>query len=138
MIGKRIVLRCSPERAFLLFTEEAGRWWPAERRHTDDAASAIRIEATGRFYERAVDGSEVELGVARVFDPPRRLLLDWYPGTGPAHPTQVEIRFAAVDGGTEVTVAHAIGTAPAEVFARNAPRYAQSWDRVLEALAAAL
>jgi hypothetical protein len=61
MIVKSVVLRCDPERAFLLFTERAGQWWPADRRHTGDPASTIRIEATGRFYERASDGTECDI-----------------------------------------------------------------------------
>ncbi len=137
MIEKRVVLRCSPERAFLLFTENAGEWWPDERRHTDDLASVIRIEAAGRFFERAGDGSEVELGIVRVFDPPKRLVIDWFPGTGAAHPTRVEIRFEAIAGGTQVTVVHDAGAAGGETFSLNAPAYARSWDAVLAAVAAA-
>ena len=93
MIVKSTMLRCSVDRAFELFTEHAGLWWPPERRHTADAASEIRLEPSGRFFERAMDGTEVELGVVRVFEPARRLVLDWYPGTGREQPTRVEIRF---------------------------------------------
>jgi uncharacterized protein YndB with AHSA1/START domain len=135
MISKTVVLRCSPERAFTLFTEHAGQWWPADRRHTDDAASVIRIEASGRFFERAADGTEVALGVVRLFEPGRRLVLDWYPGTGAANATYVEVHFEAVEGGTRLTVMHGAGAAGAELFARNAPGYDRSWDSVLAALA---
>ena len=135
MIVKSIVLRCHPERAFALFTDHAGLWWPAERRHTKDAASMIRMEATGRFFERSSDGSEVELGVVRLFDPARRLLVDWYPGTGRANPTQVEVSFEAVDGGTRITVRHGPGAAGADAFEGNASAYVRSWDLVLDALA---
>ena len=135
MIVKSVVLRCSPERAFALFTEHAGQWWPADRRHTDDGASAIRIEASGRFFERARNGSEVELGVVRAYEPASRLMLDWYPGTGRADPTQVEVRFDAIDTGTRVTVTHGPGIAGVERFDRNAPSYGRSWDLVLAALA---
>jgi len=70
MIEKSVRLACTPSRAFELLTEQAGAWWPRERRHTTDPHSVIRIEASGRFYERAADGTEVELGVVRVFSPP--------------------------------------------------------------------
>ena len=69
MIIKSVFLRCDPGRAFALFTEHAGLWWPAQRRHTRDAASTIRMEAGGRFFERANDGAEVELGVVRLYEP---------------------------------------------------------------------
>jgi uncharacterized protein YndB with AHSA1/START domain len=135
MIVKSVVLACDPDHAFALFTEQAGLWWPAARRHSKDANSTIRMEAGGRFFERSNDGAEVELGVVRHFEPARRLLLDWYPGTGPEHPTQVEITFAAADGGTRVTVRHSQGTASSAVFRGNAPAFDRSWDLVLAAAA---
>ncbi len=136
VVVKSVDLRCTPERAFSLFTEHAGQWWPADRRHLkDDLPTVIRIEPTGRFFERSSDGVEVELGLARVFEPPRRLLLDWYPGTGPANPTEVEVRFEAIGTGTRVTVAHSPGRAGSEAFGRHAAGYARSWDLVLAACA---
>jgi uncharacterized protein YndB with AHSA1/START domain len=137
MIVKSVILACVPERAFTLITEQAGLWWPAARRHSKDANSTIRMEAAGRFYERSRDGTEVELGVVRQFESARRLLLDWYPGTGPDFPTQVEITFEAVDGRTRVTVRHDRGSAGDEVFEGNAPAYDRSWSLVLAAAAAA-
>ena len=135
MIRKSVVLRCPPERAFVLFTEQASLWWPAERRHTNDAASEIRMEATGRFFERSSDGTEVELGVVQSFEPASRLLIDWFPGTGAANPTQVEVTFENVDGGTRVTIHHGPGRAGMDLYNRNAPRYDQSWGIVLDAFA---
>ena len=135
MIVKSVVLACDPERAFVLFTEQAGLWWPAGRRHTKDAHSTIRMEATGRFSDRSSDGTEVELGVVHQYETASRLLLDWYPGTGQENPTRVEVTFEAVDGGTRVTVHHGPGSAGSVAFGRNAPAYEQSWDVVLAALA---
>lgn len=135
MIVKSVILACDPGRAFALFTEQAGLWWPATRRHSKDVNSTIRMEATGRFFERSSDGTEVELGVVRTFEPARRLLLDWYPGTGPEHPTQVEITFEAADGETRVTVRHSQGSASSAAFGGNAPAYDRSWDLVLASVA---
>jgi uncharacterized protein YndB with AHSA1/START domain len=135
MIVKSVVLACGLDRAFALFTEQAGLWWPVNRRHTGDTASEIRIEASGRFFERASDGTELELGAVLEFEAPRRVLLDWYPGTSRDRPTQVEIVFEDVAGSTRVTIRHGPGAAGADVFQRNAVRYASSWDLVLAALA---
>ena len=136
VVVKRVDLRCTPDRAFSLFTEHAGEWWPADRRHLkDDRPTVIRIETTGRFFERSSEGIEVELGVARVFEPSRRLLLDWYPGTGPANPTEVEVRFEAIDTGTRITVTHGAGRAGTDAFGRHAAGYTRSWDLVLAAWA---
>jgi uncharacterized protein YndB with AHSA1/START domain len=133
MIEKTLLLPCPPERAFSLLTEKAGSWWPPDRRHTKDPNSAIFIEGGGRFYERATDGTEVDLGVVRVFEPPRRLVLDWYPGTGPAEPTLVEIVLAAEGEGTRVHLTHRAGPASADSYARKAALYERSWTLVFAA-----
>ena len=87
------------------------------------------------LFRSSNDGTEVELGVVHYFEPASRLLLDWYPGSGQANPTRVEITFEAVDGGTRVTVHHGPGSAGADAFGRNAPVYDRSWEAVLAALA---
>jgi hypothetical protein len=94
-IVKSVVLPLSPGAAFDLFTLRAGAWWPVDRRHTQDPASEIFFIPSGRFYERARDGREVELGHVRAWDRPNRILLDFFPATGPERPTEVEIAFAA-------------------------------------------
>lgn len=134
MIVKSAILRCSVDRAFELFTTQAGQWWPPERRHTGDPASEIRLERSGRFLERAADGTEVELGVVRIFEPARRLVLDWYPGTGRDRPTRVEVRFEPVGSQTRITIEHSPGVAGTDTFGSNAPAYDRSWKLVLEAL----
>ena len=106
MIERSAFLACSPAHAFALFTERASEWWPEMLRHTADPGSEIRMLADGRFWERATDGHEVELGRVTMWDPPRRLALDFYPGTDAHHPTEVVVRFAREDGGTRVVVTH--------------------------------
>jgi uncharacterized protein YndB with AHSA1/START domain len=136
VITKSVVLRCGVERAFALFTQHAGEWWPSDRRHTRDANSSIHIEPSGRFFERASDGSEVELGAVRMFEPPKRLVLDWFAGTGRDRPTHVEVLFEAVETGTRVTVVHRPGLAGEELFKRSAPVFERAWEAVLAALSA--
>ena len=135
MITKTVVLKCDAARAFALFTEHAGQWWPEDRRHTDDNASTIRMEASGRFFERAIDGTEIELGIVRTFEPPHRLSLDWFPGTGADAPTRVTIVFESAADGTRVTIEHDEGAAPHDLFSRNDAAYDRSWDLVLAAVA---
>ena len=106
MIRRSIHLPLSPERAFKLFTERAGEWWPEGRRHTSDPGSQILIEPGGRFVERARSGHEVPMGRVLEWAPPSRLLLAFYPGTGPEMPTEVTVRFVAVQGGTELVIEH--------------------------------
>lgn len=134
MIRKDAFLACQPERAFTLFTERASDWWPATNRHTHDPHSEIRMLAEGRFWERASDGREVELGRVIVWEPARRLVLDFYPGTDDQHPTMVVVTFSAEDGGTRVVVEHSPKPVSADLWVTAAPRFERAWTNVLAAL----
>jgi hypothetical protein len=136
VIRKSVVLRCGRERAFALFTERASEWWPPSRRHTGDPESEVLLEPAGRFWERARDGREVELGRVRAWDAPARVALDFYPGTGAEHPTHVVISFTAVDDGTLVVVEHGPTPASEALWEARAPAFVRSWDAVLAALRA--
>lgn len=137
MIVKSVVLPLAPAAAFELFTQKIGEWWPADRRHTQDPTSEIFLLESGRFYERARDGREVELGCVRSWDLPNRILLDFFIATGPEKPTEVEITFAAQEGGTQVSVMHRPKPASEALWTERAPRYERSWDAVLAALSLA-
>jgi hypothetical protein len=134
MIVKSVVLPLAPAAAFKLFTHRIGEWWPADRRHTQDPTSEIFLLESGRFYERAHDGREVELGRVRSWDFPNRILFDFFIATGPEKPTEVEIVFAIKGDGTEVTVTHGPKPASEVLWVERAPMYTQSWSIVLAAL----
>jgi hypothetical protein len=134
MIEKSVVLACARERAFALFTERASDWWPELLRHTDDARSQITLLASGRFWERSSDGREVELGRVTAWEPPARLALDFYPGTGEHLPTEVVVRFSAEGEHTRVVVQHRPKVVSAEVWTAGATRFERSWELVLHAL----
>ena len=134
MMVKSVTLPLAPAAAFDLFTQKIGEWWPPDRRHTQDPRSEIFLLATGRFYERARDGREVELGYVRSWDVPNRILLDFFIATGPERPTEVEIAFVSRGAGTEVTVMHRPRPSSEALWSERAPRYESSWDVVLSAL----
>jgi hypothetical protein len=90
--------------------------------------------ADGRFWERAGDGREVELGRVLVWEPAKRLILDFYPGTDAEHPTEVVVRFAEENGGTRVVVQHRPKPESADLWATGAPGFERAWTLVLPAL----
>jgi hypothetical protein len=137
MMVKSVVLPLAPAVAFELFTGKIAEWWPANRRHTEDPASEIFLLQSGRFYERARDGHEVELGRVRSREHPARILLDFFIATGPARPTEVEIMFAAEMGGTRITIIHRPKPDSEALWMQHAPPYDRSWDIVLAALSQA-
>jgi uncharacterized protein YndB with AHSA1/START domain len=135
MIEKSVLLHCPRDEAFRLFTGSISDWWPATHRVTKDAGGELFLEQTGRFWERARDGREAELGRVLVWDAPGRLILDFYLGTGADHPTAVEITFTAVMDGTRVTVQHRAKPESTDLWTQRAPVFERSWDAVLLALA---
>ncbi|MCA9646356.1 MAG: hypothetical protein KC492_36975, partial [Myxococcales bacterium] len=80
LVEKSVLLPCSMDRAFRLFTARIDEWWPPERRHLKHPQSVIAL-SEDRFWESAPNGDAVELGSIKAWEPPRRIVLDWYPGT---------------------------------------------------------
>ena len=69
-----------------------------------------------------------------VWEPARRLILDFYPGTDDEHPTEVVVRFSEESGGTRVVVEHSPKPESADLWATGAPKFERSWTLVLAAL----
>jgi uncharacterized protein YndB with AHSA1/START domain len=103
-IERSIHVTASPEEAFRIFTAEMTTWWPLQT-HTrgDEEIKTERVvveERTGgRVYEVMSDGSEGDWGVVRVWEPARRLVLDWKPNDEDRPYTEVEVLFEPADGG---------------------------------------
>src|SRR5262249_42763238 len=122
MIVKSVVLPLAPDAAFDLLTTKIGAWWPSDRRHTQDPGSEIIMLPSRRFYERSRDGRGVELGCVRSWYRRNRILLDFFVATGPETPTEVEIAFAAAEGGTQVTVTHGPKPSSQALWLERSPR----------------
>lgn len=136
MIRKSVLLAGDPASAFALFTQRIGEWWPESHRPAKVPGSTIVLEASGRFAEVAPDGRVFPLGRVTVWDPPGRLVLDFYLGTDADHPTAVDVRFVAEASGTRVTIEHAPTPASLDLWETRATRYDRSWEVVLAALSA--
>jgi uncharacterized protein YndB with AHSA1/START domain len=116
-VRKTIRVATRPERAFRVFTEHMGTWWPLVSHHIGKAAAqtcVVEPFAGGRWYERGVDGSECEWGRVLAYEPPRRLVLawqisaDWQPDANLN--TEVEVLFIADGDGTRVELEHRLLT----------------------------
>jgi uncharacterized protein YndB with AHSA1/START domain len=103
------------ERAFRLFTEEIGTWWPKDSHSLSDGpfTEVFETRQGGRWYERGEDGSECTVGTILVWEPPARFVMAWQltpewkfePDLDQA--TQVEVTFEPeADGATRVTLEH--------------------------------
>jgi len=112
-VRKSIVVGAPPERAFRVFTEQMGSWWPLATHHIGkvDAKDAIvEPRVGGRFFERGVDGSECMWGHVLAWDPPRRVILSWELNAewkyDPSIKAEVEVTFVAEGSGTRVELEH--------------------------------
>jgi len=113
-VRKTITVEVPAERAFTVFTEQMGSWWPLEDKSIGSAPAAtvvVEPRAGGRWYERGVDGSESDWGHVLAYEPPSRLLLGWQISADWKHDatlhTEVEVRFVAEgDHRTRVELEH--------------------------------
>jgi hypothetical protein len=102
-VRKEIVVEASQARAFRVFTEEHGAWWPLATHHIGAQAAetaVIEPRTGGRWFERAEDGTECPWGKVLVWDPPGRIVLAWEIGANwtndPQTATEVEVRFVVL------------------------------------------
>lgn len=113
LVSKTIHVATTPERAFRVFTEKVGTWWPLVSHHIGQVEAETAVMEPfvgGRWYERGVDGSECLWGHVLVWDPPGRLVLAWELNCQWAYDasqqTEVEVRFIRDGEGTRVELEH--------------------------------
>ena len=101
-VRKTIVVEAPQERAFAVFSEQMGSWWPLDTKSIGSAEAQTAIlepHAGGRWYERGVDGSECDWGSVIAYEAPARLVLNWQIGADwrydPNITSEVEVRFIA-------------------------------------------
>jgi uncharacterized protein YndB with AHSA1/START domain len=111
-VRKSIFVNAPQARAFDVFTNGIGCWWPKTHKIGQADVDRPIIEATvgGRWYELDVDGSECEIGKVAVWDPPARLVLIWQLTPefkyDPDLVTEVEVLFTPEGAGTRVELEH--------------------------------
>jgi uncharacterized protein YndB with AHSA1/START domain len=112
-VRRTVEVAVDPKTAFAVFTERIGDWYVGGRHAwmDPDRAVGIRIEpgVGGRWLELwdADTGAGYEMGVVRAWEPGSRLVLSYrHPRLPPEPLTEIEVRFAPVDGGTRVTLEH--------------------------------
>lgn len=127
-----------PPEAFRLFTEEIGDWWPLDEGYSygGDRAKEIHLEPRvgGRFFERFVDGDELQVGRVTLCDPPHRIVFSWRDPDWTGE-TEVEVNFASDEDGTSVALTHRGFDRLGPEGKTIAARWAGGWPRVIEAFA---
>ena len=134
-----IDVRRGIEQAFRVFTTEIGAWWPVAGHSVEpDRVETVVLEGRvgGRLYERWHDGGEVDWGRVLAWEPPARLVLSWSPTLERRPPTEVEVRFLAVEPDhTRVELEHRGWERLGDLAAQARSSYEGGWPGVLDAFA---
>ncbi|MBA8796140.1 hypothetical protein FHX74_003781 [Friedmanniella endophytica] len=113
-VVREVVVACSVDHAFEVFTAGIDRWW-IRRHHLLDGELAeigIEPEVDGRVWERSQSGAECTFGRVLAWQPPTVFAFswqigpDWAPPAPDAPGSRVSVRFTAVPGGTRVRLVH--------------------------------
>jgi uncharacterized protein YndB with AHSA1/START domain len=99
---------CDADHAFNLWTARTSLWWPPSHTVSGKAGLDVVFEPRvgGRIFERTAEGVEHDWGEILEWEPPRRLVYLWHLKVDRADATEVEIRFIAQEGGTQVQIEH--------------------------------
>jgi uncharacterized protein YndB with AHSA1/START domain len=127
------VVEAPIERAFSVFTDEIGSWWPPEHHILEAELAEMMFEPRegGHVYDRGTDGSECRWARVLAYEPPVRVVfswdinLQWQLETDPDRTSEVEVRFIA-DGPERTRV---------ELEHRNLERHGDGWEAMRDAVA---
>ena len=145
-IRKTLTVRAAPEKAWTVFTDGINRWWP-KTHHIGPSplvGAVIEPRAGGRWYGAHEDGIERPWGRVLVWEPPKRLVLDWQIshewGFDPDLHTDVEVVFTALgEAETRIDFEHRglerFGDSQKAVETRTS--MTRGWDAILESYRAA-
>src|SRR5262245_2709895 len=123
-----VVVEAPIERAFRVFTEDFGRFKPAEHNllGVEIAETVFEPQVGGHVYDRGVDGSECRWARVLAYEPPTRVVFSWDISphwqieTDPNRTSEVEVRFIAeTEQRTRVELEH-----------RNLERHGDGWEGV--------
>jgi uncharacterized protein YndB with AHSA1/START domain len=127
-----VVVEAPIERAFRVFTDEMGSWWPPDHHILEAELAEMIFEPRegGHIYDRGVDGSECRWARVLAYEPPNRVVFSWDISTrwqletDPEKASEVEVRFIAEDAQrTRVELEH-----------RNLERHGDGWQQMRDAV----
>ena len=131
-VSTMIVVDAPVERAFTVFTEDMGSWWPPEH-HLIGAPLASMVfepKVGGDVYDVGEDGSRCRWARVLAYEPPSRVVfswdvsVQWQVETDPGRTSEVEVRFVP-EGDTRTRV---------ELEHRHLDRHGEGWEGMRDAV----
>jgi uncharacterized protein YndB with AHSA1/START domain len=132
-VRSSIVVEAPLDRAFSVFTEGIGTWFPRQYNLLDVeiAERVFEPHVGGQVYDRGTDGSECRWARVLAYEPPDRVVISWDISpqwqieTDKEKTSEVEVRF--VPEGPERT--------RVELEHRNLDRHGDGWEQTRESVA---
>ena len=121
-----IVVEAPIERAFAVFTDGIGSWFPPQYNllDTEIAERVFEPRVGGHLYDRGVDGSECRWARVLAYEAPNRVVISWDISpqwqieSDPEKTSEVEVRF----------IAEAPERTRVELEHRNLDRHGPGWE----------
>ncbi len=132
-VSRSIVVEVPVDRAFSVFTDDIGTWWPPEHHIIEAPLSRMVFEPRvgGHVYDVGTDGSECRWSRVLAYEPPRRVVftwdinMQWQVESDPAKASEIEVRFVPEgDAHTRVELTH-----------RHLDRHGEGWEGMRDAVA---
>jgi uncharacterized protein YndB with AHSA1/START domain len=128
-----IVVEAPIERAFSVFTEGIGSWFPSEYNllDTEIVERVFEPRVGGQVYDRGADGSECHWARVLAYEPPTRVVISWDISpqwqieTDPDRTSEIDVRFTS-EGPERTRV---------ELEHRNLDRHGDGWEQARDAVA---
>ncbi|AYF98314.1 SRPBCC domain-containing protein [Protaetiibacter intestinalis] len=133
-IRRHLVVRATPERAYRVFTEQLGAWWPLVRHSVYETGNTVAFEGDA-IVERSASGESTVWGRVTLAEPPHRIAFTWHPGREEDR-GEVEVTFVPVgEAQTLVTLVHSGWESYGGAAAEAREEYRNGWPTVLGAFA---
>ena len=134
VVRKILRVEVPVEKAFQVFTERMGSWWPPSHHVGGTPFRDILIDKKkgGRWYEINAEGSECIWGTVLEYEPPRKVVLSWH--------LQPDWRFDAdLTKASEVAlefVAEGTESTRVEFEHRHLDRHGLGWEKMRQEVGA--
>jgi uncharacterized protein YndB with AHSA1/START domain len=121
------------ERAFTVFTDDIGSWFPREYNlmQSDIVERVFEPHVGGHIFDKGAGGEECHWGRVLAYEPPTRVVFSWditpqwTIAADPSETSEVEVVFVAEsDGRTRVELEH-----------RHLERHGDGWEQLRDSIA---
>jgi uncharacterized protein YndB with AHSA1/START domain len=131
-VHRAITVEAPIAKAFSVFTDGIGTWWPPDHHLLEAELAEMVFEprAGGNIIDRGVDGSECRWSRILVYEPPHRVIYSWDINTkwelesDPERTSEIEVTFTA-EGPDRTRV---------ELEHRNLDRHGDDWRKMAAAV----